>query len=184
MGLHMGKETFYTTFKTPAGWVGLAGSSLGLCRLILPQPTEKKVLTLLLDGFQDAVPSSDMFKDLTRRLLAYFSGKQIDFPDNLDYGDATPFQCRIWEAARKIPYGKTHTYAWVAAQAGKPKAVRAVGQALGRNPLPIIVPCHRVTCTGGGLGGFSAPGGTATKENLLKLENQKRRDRQLSMNLD
>jgi methylated-DNA-[protein]-cysteine S-methyltransferase len=180
----MGRETFYTTFKTPSGWVGLAGSSLGICHLVLPQPTEEKALTLLLEGLTGAEPSADIFKDLTRRLVAYFSGKEVDFPDKLDYGDATLFQRRIWEATRKIPYSKTHTYTWVAAQAGKPGAVRAAGQALGRNPLPIIVPCHRVTCTGGGLGGFSAPGGTATKENLLKLENRKRRDRQLSMNLD
>jgi methylated-DNA-[protein]-cysteine S-methyltransferase len=179
----MGRELFYTTFKTPAGWVGLAGSPAGLRRVVLPQPTEAKTLTLLLEDLDHAVPSTEIFKDLTERLLAYFSGKQAAFPDKLDYGDATPFQRRIWEAARKISYGKTQTYTWVAAQAGNPKAVRAAGQALGRNPLPVIVPCHRVTCTGGGLGGFSAPGGMATKEYLLKLENNQRRDRQLSLEL-
>ena len=163
--------------------MGLAGSSQGLRRVILPQPTEVKAQTLLLEGIQDAAPSTEIFKDLVKRLLAYFSGKKAAFPDVLDYGDATPFQRNIWEAARKIPYGKTHTYTWVAAQAGKPKAVRAAGQALGQNPCPIIVPCHRVTCTGGGLGGFSAPGGTATKEYLLKLENKRRRERQLTLDL-
>lgn len=167
----MGRELFYTTFKTPAGWVGLACSAAGLCRVVLPQPTAVKAAALLLEDLKNAVPSEEIFKDLSKRLLAYFSGKKTAFPDKLDYGDASPFQRRIWETARKIPHGQTHSYAWVAAQAGNPKAVRAAGQALGRNPFPVIVPCHRVTCTGGGLGGFSAPGGTATKEFLLKLEN-------------
>ena len=167
----MGRELFYTTFKTPAGWVGLAASPEGLYRVILPQPTQVITKTMLLENLKDTAPSSEIFADITKRLLAYFSGKPAAFPDTLDYADATPFQRRIWEAARKIPYGKTNTYSWVAAQAGNPKAVRAAGQALGQNPFPIIVPCHRVTYTGGGLGGFSAPGGTATKEYLLKLEN-------------
>jgi len=166
----MGRELFYTTFKTPAGWMGLAGSAQGLRRVILPQPTEAKAAALLLGNIKDAVLSAENFKDLIKRLLAYFSGEPTAFPDKLDYGGATPFQQSIWETARKIPYGQTRTYAWVAAQAGKPLAVRAAGQALGQNPLPIIVPCHRVTLTGGGLGGFSAPGGTKTKEFLLKLE--------------
>jgi methylated-DNA-[protein]-cysteine S-methyltransferase len=166
----MGRELFYTIFKTPAGWMGLAGSVQGLRRVVLPQPTETKTAALLLENPHDAAPSAENFKDLTKRLQAYFSGKKAAFPDKLDYGDTTPFQQSIWEAARKIPYGQTHTYSWVAAQAGKPHAARAAGQALGRNPLPIIVPCHRVTLTGGGLGGFSAPGGTKTKEFLLKLE--------------
>jgi methylated-DNA-[protein]-cysteine S-methyltransferase len=179
----MGQELFYTTFKTPAGWMGLAGSSQGVCRVILPQPTGEKIQTLLLQNLQDAAPSAEFFKDLTKRFLSYFSGRQAAFPDKVDYGDATPFQRCIWEAARKIPYGKTHTYSWVAAQAGKPLAVRAAGQALGQNPCPIIVPCHRVTCTGGGLGGFSAAGGTATKEYLLNLENNRHRERQLTLDL-
>jgi len=166
----MGRELFYTTFKTSAGWIGLAGSAQGLHRVILPQPTKAKAAALLLENLYGAIPSAESFRDLTKRLLAYFSGKKAVFPDKLDYRDATSFQRRIWEATRKIPYGQTRTYTWVAAQAGNPRAVRAAGQALGRNPFVIIVPCHRVICTKGGLGGFSAPGGTQTKEFLLKLE--------------
>ena len=99
------------------------------------------------------------FEAVIKRMDDYFKGKRVNFTDKLDFGDATAFQQEVWEATKKIPYGKTHTYAWIAAQAGKPLAVRAVGQALGRNPIPIIVPCHRVTSTGGGLGGFPAPAG-------------------------
>jgi methylated-DNA-[protein]-cysteine S-methyltransferase len=179
----MGQELLYTIFKTPAGWMGLAGSGKGLRRVVLPQPTDVKAVTLLLENFQDSVPSTGIFNDLIKRLQSYFNGKKVSFPDKLDYDDATLFQRSIWEAARKIPYGKTHTYTWVAEQAGKPRAVRAAGQALGQNPFPIIVPCHRVTCTGGGLGGFSAAGGTATKQFLLKLENNRHQEHQLALDI-
>jgi len=172
---------YYTIFKTPAGWLGLLGSPAGLRRVILPQSSDIKVIASLGTSLKEAEPSPTFFSDLTARLQTYFSGKEVDFPDKLDFGEATPFQRRVWEAARKIPYGKTHTYAWVAAQAGKPGAARAAGQALGQNPCPIIVPCHRVTSTGGGLGGFT--GGLAIKQYLLKLEKNRHRDRQLSLNI-
>ncbi len=182
----MSRELFYTIFKVLPGWMGLLGSAEGVCRVVLPQPTDVKAVYLVLENSGKASPSPAFFKDLVERLQAYFDGKEVVFNDRVDYGEATRFQRKIWETTRKIPYGKTHTYAWVAAQAGKPLAVRAVGQALARNPVPIIVPCHRVTATGGGLGGFSGAGGLATKEYLLKLENnrhQKYHDTQLSLDL-
>ena len=182
----MTDQLFYTIFNTAAGWVGLLGSSAGVSRVILPQPTDVKAVSLVLENVNEGVPSASFFEGLVKRLQAYFAGKAVDFPDKLDFGEATTFQRDVWEATRKIPYGKTHTYAWIAAQAGKPQAVRAVGQALGRNPVPIIVPCHRVTNTGGGLGGFSGTGGLTTKKYLLKLENnrhQERQDKQLMLDL-
>lgn len=172
----MTAQVFYTIFKTRAGWLGLAGSGAGLRRVVLPQPSDVKAAALLGDIIKEAKPSASFFIDLTSRLQAYFSGENADFPDKLDFSGATPFQRSIWEAARKIPYGKTHTYTWVALQAGKPKAARAAGQALGQNPFPVIVPCHRVTAAGGGLGGFT--GGLALKKFLLKLENNRHPDKQ------
>lgn len=177
----MAQEMLYTIFKTEPGWIGLLGSEAGLRRLVLPQPTDVKAVSLLLEKIPEATPSSVFFEGLIKRLQAYFSGKAVKFPDKLDYADATPFQQRVWEATRKIAYGKTHTYTWIAAQAGKPKAVRAVGQALGQNPLPILVPCHRVTSTGGGLGGFT--GGLEVKKYLLKLENNRHQERQLTLEM-
>ena len=161
--------------------MGLLGSKAGLRRVILPQPTDVKAVSLLLEKVPDAAPSAVFFEGLIKHLQIYFSGKSVDFREELDFSGATPFQRSIWEATMKIPYGKTHTYAWVAEQAGKPKAVRAAGQALGQNPLPIIVPCHRVTSTGGGLGGFS--GGLATKKYLLKLEKNRHQERQLTLEM-
>ncbi len=109
-----------------------------------------------------------MFKDLIERFRAYFYGHKVVFADELDLSGATSFQCRVWKATGLIPYGETRSYMWVAEQIGKPGAVRAVGQALSRNPLPIIIPCHRVLSSDGRLGGFT--GGVETKRSLLSLE--------------
>ena len=115
-----------------------------------------------------AVRSVPFFRDLMERLKAYFRGYEATFPDKLDLSGATPFQCEVWEATRLIPYGETRSYAWIAGQIKKPKAFRATGQALGKNPLPILVPCHRVLASNGTLGGFT--GGIDAKKHLLNLE--------------
>ena len=154
--------------------MGLLGSSAGLRRVILPQTTDVKVASLLGASLTKAQPSAAIFEDLIARLQAYLAGEEVEFPDTLDFSGATDFQRNVWEAAKKIPYGKTHTYTWLASQAGKPQAVRAAGQALSQNPCPIIVPCHRVTLTGGGIGGFS--GGLTIKKRLLKLEKNRHDD--------
>jgi methylated-DNA-[protein]-cysteine S-methyltransferase len=98
----------------------------------------------------------------------YFSGRRQDFSDALDLTAATPFQRRVWLAARLIPYGETRSYCQLAASIGQPGTARAVGQALARNPLAIIVPCHRVLKADGRLGGFG--GGAEMKRFLLSLE--------------
>jgi methylated-DNA-[protein]-cysteine S-methyltransferase len=102
------------------------------------------------------------------RLKVYFSGHRIIFRDKLDLSRATHFQREVWEITKLVPYGETRSYAWVAEQMKKPQAVRAVGQALSKNPLPIIVPCHRVVASDGKLGGFG--GGVEMKGHLLSLE--------------
>ena len=102
------------------------------------------------------------------RLKTYFSGYKVTFPDKLDLSGATPFQRKVWEITTIIPYGETRSYAWVAEQMGKSGAARAVGQALGTNPLPIIIPCHRVIASDGKLCGFG--GGVERKRYLLSLE--------------
>jgi O-6-methylguanine DNA methyltransferase len=97
------------------------------------------------------------------------SGERVEFGDwPLDMRQATPFQRRVWRAVRRIPWGQTRTYWWVAVRIGDPRAARAIGQAMGANPLPLVVPCHRVIRTGGGLGGFG--GGLEMKRRLLTLE--------------
>jgi methylated-DNA-[protein]-cysteine S-methyltransferase len=82
------------------------------------------------------------------------------------------FCARVYRAVLAIPLGQTRTYAWVAAKAGKPKAARAVGQLMKRNPFPLLIPCHRVVASGGKAGGYSGPGGVAAKRRLIELERQ------------
>jgi len=161
-------ELKYITFNTDMGWLGILGSAKGLLGTTLPQHSAQEVRQLLGDRVNHAVWSPRLFEDLMERLRIYFSGHEATFPDELDLSRATAFQRKVWEITRLIPYGETRSYSWVAEQIDKPRAVRAVGQALGRNPLPIIVPCHRVTATNGKLGGYS--GGVEMKRYLLFLE--------------
>ncbi|MBI5683682.1 MAG: methylated-DNA--[protein]-cysteine S-methyltransferase [Verrucomicrobia bacterium] len=108
-----------------------------------------------------------MLRRLQRDLRDYFEGKAVDLRHPLDLDGATPFQRAVWRALRRIPHGQTRTYAQVARAIGRPRACRAVGAACGSNPLPLLIPCHRVVgCNG--VGGFSA--GRGWKKFLLDLE--------------
>jgi methylated-DNA-[protein]-cysteine S-methyltransferase len=161
----MADKCYSSVFQTNAGWMGLSISAGGLRRVILPCKSAREVQELL----GDATPAkADSCAGLQGRLQAYFSGLRVDFSDNLDFTGGTLFQRQVWQAARCIPFGETRSYQWVASQIGKPRAARAVGQALGKNPFPVIVPCHRVIASGGQLGGFT--GGIEMKKRLLKLE--------------
>ena len=148
--------------------MGILGSPQGLLGTTLPCSSDEEARRMLGDRVTCAACSPDPFHDLIERLQRYFTGQPVDFPDRLDLSAGTVFQRRVWETARHIRYGETRSYAWIADKMGKPRAMRAVGQALGRNFLPIIVPCHRVVAVNGRLGGFT--GGIATKIKLLKLE--------------
>jgi methylated-DNA-[protein]-cysteine S-methyltransferase len=159
----------YTVMATPMGWVGIAGSERGLARTTLPQPSADSARHALGEA-ADTASGAEFFADLVARLQAYFSGEPVTFTDSLDLVAATPFQRQVWEVTWLIPRGETRSYQWVATQAGNPRAARGVGQALARNPLPIIIPCHRVIASSGRLGGFG--GGLAMKQRLLDLESR------------
>ena len=158
----------YITFNTDMGWVGMLASAKGLLGTTLPQPSVHEVRQLLDNNINYAIWSPHLFKNLMERLKVYFSGHRTTFSDKLDLSRATHFQREVWEITRLIPYGETRSYTWVAEQIKRPKAMRAVGQALGKNPLPIIVPCHRVVASDGKLSGFG--GGVEMKRYLLSLE--------------
>jgi len=151
-----------------AGWVGVLGSNSGLLKVTLPQDSAREAERLLGDRVKEAIRADDFFGNLLGRLRDYFAGYRAAFADELELSEATAFQRQVWQLTRLIPYGETRSYGWVAEQLGKAAAGRAVGQALGRNPLPVIIPCHRVVAKDGGLGGYS--GGVAEKEYLLRLE--------------
>ena len=149
--------------------MGVVGSPNGLRRVILPQESKEAVTSQAEDWDRPAQDDdSESIGDLPHRLKCYLEGEPVDFLDKLDLAGTTRFQQRVWQITRTIPYGATRTYVWVAARLDSPEAARAVGQALGRNPLPIVIPCHRVIGSDGGLVGFG--GGVEMKKYLLRLE--------------
>lgn len=121
--------------------------------------------------FPDARKSSRAMGDLVMRMQAYFLGHRSGFDDiALDLSQGTAFQRRVWSATRTIPYGTVRTYGRIASEIGRPRSARAVGGALGANPVPLIVPCHRVVNADGLIGGFSAVDGPAAKARMLEIE--------------
>ena len=159
----------FVLFDTCLGWMGVVGSPGGLRRVILPQESKEAVISQV-GGREYPFESRDFasFGDLPQRLKRYLEGEPVNFPDKLDLAGTTRFQQSVWQITRAIPYAETRSYAWVAGQLRLPRAARAVGQALGRNPVPIVVPCHRVIGSDGSPVGFGA--GVEMKQRLLRLE--------------
>jgi len=164
----MREELKYITVTSDGSWLGILGSAKGLLCVTLPQHSAQEAHQLLGNRTNHAAWSPHLFDDLIQRLRIYFGAHKVTFPDKLDLSGATAFQREVWEITKLIPYGETRSYTRVAEQIGKPAAVRAVGQALARNPLPVIIPCHRVVASAGRLGGYS--GGLEMKKYLLYLE--------------
>jgi methylated-DNA-[protein]-cysteine S-methyltransferase len=157
-------------FLTPFGWCGIVGGGAGLLRIYLPEPDRDSLHGRMAEQFSGMSWGETCFKDVVQELQGYFSGEIPRFDSRLDFDRATAFQRKVWHAARAIAYGQVRTYGWLARSIGNPRAMRAVGAALGRNPFPIIIPCHRVIREDGGLGGFSAVQGIELKKSLLRLE--------------
>ena len=158
------KERF-TSFQSPIGEIWIAHSGRGISLLAFSYPTFQRGLEVLgRRPVKDPTP----FSQVIERLLAYFSGERTDLEDiPLDL-KGSPFDIRVWQILRQIPYGEVRSYRWVAERLGNPRAARAVGSACRRNPVPIIVPCHRVVRSSGELGGYS--GGERLKRVLLRME--------------
>ena len=163
----------YCIIATAIGPVGLAWSEAGITRLQLPDNDGPSTLARLTRRMKEPVDSHppDWLEPGIKQLQQYFAGTPIDLsPLALDLSGVTEFFRAIYAETIKIGWGETITYGELAARAGSPGAAQAVGQAMGRNPVPIIVPCHRVLASGQKLGGFSAPGGTKSKLWLLRME--------------
>lgn len=161
---------YFCLVETVLGTMGIIMSQIGLREVILPKPSCTAVCLTALQKYGIAHETAQaFFSDLPQRFESYFEGNCVDFPDVLDLSNASDFQKSVWETTRSIPYGETRSYSWVAGRSGHDQASRAVGQALGKNPLPIVVPCHRVIAGDGNIGGFS--GGIGIKKYLLQMEN-------------
>jgi len=163
-------DSYRHVFKTRLGWVACLGSKNGLKRVTLPHISKESAVASL--GYApDAIAKPPFFNELEKKLQDYYSGKCVEFNFPLDLSDGTPFRQKVWQAIKTIPYGETRSYAWIAQQVGKPGAARAAGQAVGDNPLGVVVPCHRVVAADGSIGGFGKGlKATDLKRKLLKLE--------------
>jgi methylated-DNA-[protein]-cysteine S-methyltransferase len=161
----------YRLIETAIGTCGIAWSEQGVTRLQLPERDTRATETGLRRDTEIAAQPPPEVERLVVQLQRYCAGEPVAFESALlDLGGVSAFHRRIYDAARCIGWGHTVTYGELARLAGSPEAARAVGQALGRNPIPIIIPCHRILASGGKIGGFSAFGGARTKERLLALE--------------
>ncbi|MBI2865800.1 MAG: methylated-DNA--[protein]-cysteine S-methyltransferase [Chloroflexi bacterium] len=152
--------------ETRQGWVGLVWGERGLQRLHLPQPTRAAARHLLGALAGKAPPPA---RELVEALCHYFEGGRVTFPGPVDLSAGTAFQQSVWQALREISPGTTITYGQLAQRLGRPRAARAVGQALAANPIPIVIPCHRVVAASGRLGGYTGAS-TFLKAELLRLE--------------
>ncbi len=174
-----------TIFQTDWGWVGLAATDQGVAAVVLPKPTRRAVeralrglngnvgaglipARLKREGLNPSPTTPLHLKAAKEAITSYLSGKARNFNLPLDLQGQPRFCVKVWKVLQSIPYGRVRSYGWVARKVGKPRAARAVGGACGANPVPLLVPCHRVIAGDGSLGGFS--GGVSVKKRLLRLE--------------
>ena len=163
-------DVAYAAIDSPLGPITLAATPRGLVTVAYEDPrTDTGVLEELARKVSPRVLEAPARLDAARRELdEYFEGRRTDFDLPLDWALTRGFTSKVLQATARIAFGATSTYAEVATEAGSPRAVRAAGNALGANPLPVVVPCHRVLRTGGAIGGYT--GGLERKEYLLRLE--------------
>lgn len=168
----MQKVIKYAIFQTKWGYFGLAGTENGLCRTQLPGSKPEKIKTLLLKNLPNPQYDTSFCKILQQQITAYFQGDYIKFSRDIPLilDGFSSFGISILKTCRKIEFGQTTTYGKLAKKAGRPNASRAVGSTLAKNPLPLIIPCHRIIRSDGKMGGFSAPGGITLKKKMLELE--------------
>ena len=160
----------YSVLPLHLGSVGIIAGPQGLSNVILTKRKARETRSYLQQLFPDAQFNKHLMPLLQRQLRDYFAGKPVRFRVKLDLSSLTPFQRQVLQACTKIEYGQTISYSQLARRIGKPKAARAVGGALARNPIPIVIPCHRVIAADGSMGGFSAEQGISLKKKLLKME--------------
>lgn len=147
---------FYGIFKSPLGPLYVIFSGKSLSGISFKKPSH-------IPFKKNLVP-----KNFIEELIAYFNGESHNFNVKLKFLAGTDFEQQVWSVLKKIPFGETRTYKWVADNIGRPSATRAVGQALSKNPMPIVLPCHRVIESDGSIGGYSS--GVNTKIRLLEME--------------
>ena len=168
----------FALFDTAIGTCGLVWGERGVAGVQTPERDAAATRARLRRRFPDADEASPApVQHVIDRIIALLDGEPREFADvPIDFGGVPELNRRVYDIARTIPPGETLTYGEIAKRLGDPAMARDVGQALGQNPFPIIVPCHRVLAAGGKTGGFSAPGGVKTKLKLLSIEGARTSD--------
>ncbi len=166
------EDLFFAIVDTPLGKWGIATTEIGLCNIQTRIKSETRYVKFLEKAF--SAPAKKNIKKLSHiasQISRYFKGNLQQFNCSFDLSSGTHFQQKVWKKLIQIPYGETRSYSWLAKSINNPKAYRAVGNANSKNPIPIIIPCHRIIQNNGSLGGYT--GGLKTKIFLLDFE-QKR----------
>ncbi len=169
-------ESFYALFDTAIGRCALVWRGGLVIGAALPEASDERARLFLARRFPAAVEADPppFAAEAIARIASLMAGGKTDLSDIRVDPEGSSFDRNVWQAARRIPCGEVRSYGDIAREIGAPGAAQAVGIALGRNPVPIIIPCHRVLAADGGSGGFSAPGGVATKFRILEMEGAKR----------
>jgi methylated-DNA-[protein]-cysteine S-methyltransferase len=157
-------------FKSRWGWMGVSETVNGIDAVALPKVSRQAVLAELQLSSAEMLEgrTSPRLREARRQLTGYLAGTRKSFDLQLDLSGGTRFQQKVWRTLQRISYGRLRSYQWVAAHVGGKQYARAVGNAVGANPMPIVIPCHRIVAQDASLGGFS--GGLPTKRKLLTLE--------------
>lgn len=160
----------FLVFQTPWGWMGISETTKGIDAVVLPKESRRAVLSELKAGSIELLndQASSRLREARAQLIDYLAGRRKFFDLSLDLSRGTSFQQKVWRVLRRVSYGKLQSYQWVAIRVGGSQYARAVGNAVGANPMPIVIPCHRIVAQDASLGGFS--GGLPTKRKLLTLE--------------
>lgn len=157
-------------FQTPWGWMGISETTKGIDVVVLPQASRQAVSSKLQAASAELLEgqASPRLREAQAQLTDYLAGARRSFDLPLDLSRGTSFQRKVWRTLRHVSYGQLRSYQWVAVRVGGSQYARAVGNAVGANPMPIVIPCHRIVAQDASLGGFS--GGLPTKRKLLTLE--------------
>jgi methylated-DNA-[protein]-cysteine S-methyltransferase len=164
----------YTVFSTKWGYFGLAGNEKGILKTVLPEKKKEAVERRLVEGLEKTVYEKGFLKEVQELVRAYFEGSYVDFGRDIPIvmNGGGKFSREVYDRLRDVTYGQTISYGQLAELAKSPGAARAVGQVMAKNNVPLIIPCHRVTCANGAMGGFSAWGGVGLKKKMLSLERE------------
>ncbi len=168
----MASELTFDLCDTERGWLGLVLSPHGLRYTTLPRPSREEALRDAMELGATGQASERDLADLPERICALASGRYDNLAVHVDWDGLSGFRRAVLEETMRIPAGETRSYGWIAQKVGNPRAARAVGRVMATNPLPLVVPCHRVVGSDGSLTGYG--GGLALKEALLRAEGARR----------